>query len=162
MIKSNAAEVAKSLEQMRALIDRKLRNMVSGFVYQLTVSLSENTPVGDPLKWPHFYEQRFEAYGISPNEGGFHAGSWQYSENVIPGFDPNIYSQVAAGDNNRRLAKTQYKLGDTFYIGSNSPAIINLEENYSVQTNGLGIVKPSIAQLMSAYGINMKNYYKEG
>jgi len=166
MITANVDELLKSLELYHADAVRRLENMVSGFAYEFVLAAGLKTPVGDAeslesvAAYARLYKRRNETFGI-PEDVGYHAGSWQFSPNGTLEFSTMIVSPQGAADDARYEAQATYALGKTFYIGANTPGMVALENNYSAQTDGQGIYKPSLDLVMSTYAINMVKYYKE-
>ena len=132
MISLDTSKTSDDLQKYLTDVKRRLENMVAGFAYEVTIKLVEVTPIGnadivgadpDELSGPErayysLYAQRADNYpGFAPMQVGYHKSAWTYSENaafqMIPG--------DAALDSEERvlsLAQSNYKLGDTFYIGA--------------------------------------------
>jgi hypothetical protein len=55
-----------------------------------------------------------------------------------------------------------YKLGDTVFVGNKGFYIKLLENNYSSQTNNLGIMQPTLDSIMQTYKVDLPRLYKEG
>lgn len=168
MINVDTSALEQQLKKLSLESTKKLENLVSGFAYEFTLKASSNTPIGDEAslqdengRYYSFYHQRMLDYGI-PVEVGFHKGSWQYSE-AASGlqFTPSITEPENAASDALYSAQSQYKLGDTFYIGSLAPAIERLD---SGQVNGHAagsISQPTLAQVQQAFAIDAAKYYKE-
>lgn len=141
---------------------KRMENMVRGFAYQLTVQASSHTPLGDAFAYRSWYKQREATTGLLAQEG-LARGNWQYSEDSIFTLQPyyGANSDDAAAEKVRVQSKA-YKLGETFYIGNAAPYIDSLENNYSPQTNRMGIIAPTIQQITGAYSVDLQFYYKRG
>ena len=168
MITVDTSALEKQLKEYVIEATKRLENTVAGFAYEFTIKASSNTPIGDEVslgdetsKYYSLYEQRMRDYGI-PIEVGFHKGSWQYSESVSGlQFTASITSPEDAADDAKYSAQSQYKLGDTFYIGSLAPAIEKLD-NGEVPGHAAGsISKPTLEQVQQAFAIDVAKYYKE-
>jgi hypothetical protein len=166
MITTNVEELLKSLKAVHADTVRRLENMVSGFAYEFVLAAGIKTPIGNAESletvnaYAKFYKRRYKAFGI-PMEVGYHRGSWQFSPDGNLQFSTMIASPEGAADDARYEAQSKYRLGQSFYIGANTPGMVALQNNSSAQTDGKGIVGPAIDLVMSAYSINMAKYYKE-
>ena len=166
-LNSNVSKLQKSLEQFAVDNQRKLEHMVAMFAVELASAASSKTPVGSDEairtvdRYAGSYAARMEQYGI-PMEAGFHAGSWQYAENQQLDFVPVIYEQADVLNDVLYSAESAYKLGDNFNIGSIAPAIVQLENNYSKQTQGRGIVAPTLEQVKAAFAVDSQINYNNG
>jgi hypothetical protein len=159
MINSNATEVAKSIEEYKKELERKLINMVAGFAGELTQAASDSTRIGDvsnaesAAKYVKSYKRREKKYGIKPIEG-FHKGAWVYSEGVID-FDETIYPVGIAVGEVISDARTKYKLGDSFTIGAKGPAYEMLQKEDDIEGEALKII-------MNAHKADLPRYFNEG
>lgn len=166
MITADTSKLEKQLAEYKAEVERKLKYMVAGFAMEITAVASAETPVGDAdalinrASYRGFYEQRQKDYGINM-EIGFHAGAWVYSESNQLMFDPTIYSNEEAEGNVFATAKSNYKLGDTFYIMASGPGYSLLNDGYSPKAPD-GIIAPSMQAITTMYSIQLKDYYKRG
>lgn len=155
-------DTTKLLEQINAFqkdVTRRLEKMVQGFAYQVTIRAIENTPLGDSTRFLSYYQARTNL----PKEEGLARGNWQYSSNGT--FQLQMHSGQQSGLDSLIEVETKavtYKLGDTFYIGNAAPYINALEHNYSYQTGGNGIIKPTLADITGLYAVNLEYYYKKG
>lgn len=159
MIKSNAAEVAKSLEEYKKELERKLTNMVAGFAGELTQAASDSTRLGNATgngnttKYMALYKQRKDNYGIAPIEG-FHKGAWVYSEGIVD-FDETIHPAAKAVSTAISSAKSKYKIGDSFSIAARGPAYEMLQEEDDIEGEALRVV-------MNAHKVNLPRYFNKG
>ena len=157
-----SADVAKVLEELKAYQQdtvRRLENMVRGFSYIISKTAIANTPLGDAEEYFKLYELRQKRTGLEPIEG-FARGSWQV--NTSGQFSMQA---VYSGSEALTLIKTDlgsYKLGDTLYIGNRGFYIRMLENNYSDQTQGMGIMQPTLDSIMQTYKVDLVRLYKEG
>lgn len=159
MIKASTSKVEEQLAKFKLEVERKLKHMVTKFAYEIAQTAIENTPLGDSITYVRYYKARTDL----PQVEGIARGNWQFS------FDRNAGVQIIAGQASGEAAldvfeakSGAYKLGQTFYILNAAPYIGALEADSSPQTNGMGIVKPTINTVMSAYKINLQEYYKQG
>lgn len=158
-VKFDTSKLLAQLQAFEKEATRRMEKMVEGFAYQLTMRAIENTPMGDSLRFMSYYQSRTDL----PQEEGIAQGNWQFSKNGS--FQLQLFSGQQSGIDALNKVKSEsvaYKLGDTFYIGNAAPYIDALEGNYSVQTNGRGIVKPTLEQITGAYSVNFQYYYKRG
>ena len=158
-----SADVSKVLEELKAYhVDtiRRMENMVRGFSYIISKTAIENTPIGDAKEYFDLYQMRLtDGSGLKP-EAGWAKGSWQVNET-----GQFSIQQVYSGGEALNLIKADlgsYKLGDTLYIGNTGYYIRLLENNYSSQTNNLGIMQPTLDSIMQTYKVDLPRLYKEG
>jgi hypothetical protein len=168
MITADTSKLEKQLQDYVLEATKRLENVAAGFAYELTLTASKNTPIGDEQSlgdetgtYYRLYEQRARDYGIAI-EVGFHRGSWQYAENIGGlAWSTAINQTEDSAQDAYNFAQMQYKLGDTFYIGSLAPAIERLEtgdiRGYSPGT----ISEPTLAQIQQAFAVDAARYYKE-
>ena len=167
MIKVDVSKVLEELKSYRQDTVRRLENMVKGFSYIISKTAIENTPLGNAspeaeggyLEW---YKLREIRTGLSPEEG-FARGSWQV--NTTGQFSMQALYGATSGTEALALVKTDiasYKLGQTVYVGNKGFYIRLLENNYSQQTNELGIMKPTLDSIMRTYQVDLVRLFKEG
>lgn len=168
MISVDTSTVVSELDKYILEIERKLKRMVEGFAYEVALTASEKTPIGDPdngTSWyQEKYQERFDIYKI-PIEGGYHKGAWQYSSNGNFVFNPNSTGKTSGNDAakfTKQKAIAEYKLGSKFYIGAIGPGYSDLEDNSSLQTSGQGIIKPTIDAIAISYKVDLKRYFDQG
>jgi hypothetical protein len=159
-ITANIDSLKKSLEEAKKEITFKLEGMVKKFSYWVTVSATNNTPLGDSQRYANLYALRQETYGLKPEEG-FARGSWQVS------LDGSLDVQELYGINSNNFAVDaaiinlmNYSLGEKLIIGNTGPYIEKLEDNYSVKTNGQGIMQPTLDMVTSVYQLDLDSYYR--
>ena len=132
MIKTNAEDVAKSLEEYKKEVERKLKAMVVGFAQDVASAASDATRIGhiseggNTLAYVNKYKQRAEDYNIDPIEG-FHKGAWEYVEGSLT-FNPAIYDKSTMLSAVDYKAEANYKIGDTFAVGAIGPAFEMLQK----------------------------------
>lgn len=166
MIHADVSKTLESLKKAHAEIVKRLENMVAGFAYEFVLALGNETPVGDDAsiaiagKYRNFYDTRQREFGI-PMEAGYHAGSWQFSSDGNLQFTTMIVPVEGAANDAFNEAQAKYRLGQTFYIGANTPGMADLEGNSSKQTNGDSISRPAIDKLMAIHRIKLSDYYKQ-
>lgn len=164
MIQVRYLDTANSLDRAAKEINRKLKAMVAGFTKEMTTIVVENTPIGDEDRLENdegyrgLYRQRWKMYKI-PMEVGYHAGSWRLSITGHEILDATIYPAerppIEASD---IVKSSEYQLGTTFYIMSNGPGIIALENGESPWAPN-GIVEPSMQEIAATYKVNLKGYF---
>jgi hypothetical protein len=160
-----SADVSKVIEELKAYQKdtvRRLENMVRGFSYIISQTAIENTPLGDAERYFALYQSREARLGLDPVEG-FARGSWQV--NKTGQFSIQEFYTVNSGSTALNLIKTNlssYKLGDTLYIGNKGYYIKQLENNYSSQTNNLGIMQPTLDAILATYQVDLVRLFKEG
>lgn len=161
MLNIEVSALLEELTNYQKEVDRKLGNMVKGFAYIISKTAIENTPLGNAEEFFKLYEYRQRRIGLQPTEG-FARGSWQVSSSGEFSIQ-QIYT-VNSGSSALALIKTNlsdYKLGQTIYIGNKGYYIRALENGYSDQAP-MGIMKPTIDQIMSSYMIDLKRLYDQG
>ena len=160
-----SADVSKVLEELKAYQQdtvRRLEKMVTGFAYIISQTAIENTPLGSAEEYFKLYELRQNRTGLEPTEG-FARGSWQV--NTTGQFSMQAIYGANSGSEALTLIKTDlqsYKLGDTVYVGNKGFYIRLLENNYSSQTNNLGIMQPTLDSIMQTYKVDLVRLFKEG
>ncbi len=164
-IHCNISAFEKSFKDLEKEITRKMEGMVRKFTYTVSFTAIDNTPMGDSALYPSWYEMRkndpnWQSYGLEPVEG-FARGSWNVSMDGVLSMQ-QIYGK-SSGEKAEAKIKSdmlEYKLGDTVMISNFGPYILNLENNYSDQTRGQGIIRPTIASVMRTYQYSLDDYYK--
>lgn len=169
MISCDTSALTAQLKQIKVDAENRMKKMVVTFSYYVTLALGENTPVGDfealDIDGQYFnanyyamYSAREDRTGL-PIEVGYHSGAWQFSKSPNITGVPVIYEIEQAAQYARADAKSQYKLGDTFYIGASGPGYEDLERGSSPKAPD-GIIRPTLDQIASIYSLNLANYYK--
>lgn len=159
MIKVDVSKVLEELKAYQQDTVRRLEKMVTGFAYIISKTAIANTPLGDAEEYFKLYELRQKRIGLEPTEG-FASGSWQV--NTSGEFSVQL---VYSGSEALSLIKTDlgsYRLGDTLYIGNRGFYIRELENNYSDQTQGMGIMQPTLDSIMQTYKVDLVRLFKEG
>lgn len=156
----NTSDLLKQLRDIKTEVERKMKNMVTGFAYNVVLSASDNTPLGEEGRYDNLYDLRAKNFGIEATPG-FHMGAWRYSESGNLAFDTNIYSPEEATSRVMQDAKANYNVGDTFYVGAIGPAYQDLENGSSGKAPN-GIMKPALDQLMSIYQADLQAFYRRG
>ena len=164
MITVDISKVLEELKKYHEDVERKLKYMVVQFSYLISSEAIRNTPLGNAapkdrggnLPW---YLRREDITGLQPIEG-FAQGSWQV--NTSGQF--NVQEIYSGGEalSLIRGSISNYQLGQTVYIGNSAYYFRALENNYSEQTQGLGIVKPTIDAITSTYQVDLKRLFDEG
>lgn len=162
MISVDVSTVLKELEAYHKDTVRRLEQMVRGFAYIVSKTAIENTPLGNAEEYFKLYELRQNRTGLEPLEG-FARGSWQV--NTSGQFSMQAIYGATSGSEALTLIKTDlenYKLGDTVYIGNKGFYIRLLENNYSSQTNNLGIMQPTLDSIMQTYQVDLVRLFRGG
>lgn len=160
-----SVDVSKVLEELKAYQQdtaRRLEKMVTGFAYIISKTAIANTPLGDAEEYFKLYELRQNRTGLEPTEG-FARGSWQV--NTTGQFSMQAIYGVNSGSEALSLVKADlgsYKLGDTVFVGNKGFYIKLLENNYSSQTNNLGIMQPTLDSIMQTYKVDLPRLFREG
>ena len=160
-----SADVSKVIEELKAYHQdtiRRMENMVRGFAYIISKTAIENTPLGNSEEYFKLYELRQGRTGLEPVEG-FARGSWQV--NTSGQFSMQAIYGVDSGGQALALVKADlgsYKLGDTVFVGNKGFYIKLLENNYSSQTNNLGIMQPTLDSIMQTYKVDLPRLFLEG
>ncbi len=170
--------VDKLHEQLRILAaeaEAEMTNMVMDTMQTLKEIAVKNTPIGDADENADMYAARQDFFLGMPLEEGFARASWKFvtqkytgvgsatsipdsQRKVFPGFSVS----TVVNDNsmmNFRLGDRIVLRNDAYYI-SKAPwpyesKGIGLEENYSAQTGGQGIMKPTITEFLQVYKVNV-------
>ena len=162
MISVDVSQVLKELQAYRQDTIRRLENMVKGLSYIISKTAIENTPLGNSEQYADLYRYRAERTGLAPEEG-FARGSWQV--NTTGQFSMQALYGATSGTEALTLVKSDiasYKIGQTVYVGNKGFYIRLLENNYSQQTNELGIMKPTLDSIMRTYQVDLVRLFKEG
>lgn len=162
MITVDSKDLLKDLQEFYLDTVRRLEQMVRGFSYEIALTAIEKTPLGDSAAYQKLYLRREKAYGLAPVEG-LAKGGWQTS------LDGTLEFQQLYGTNSgqtaasaARIGMMNYQLGQTVLIGNEGPYIQQLEDNYSLQTNGEGIMQPTLDSIMAVHRADLMRYYKQG
>lgn len=161
MITLNVDKLLEDLDRCKKEIDRKMENMVRGFVYTISQTAIQNTPLGNAEEFFKIYQSRQQRLGLQPVEG-FARGSWQVSKTGQ--FSVQQIYTVNSGATALSLIKSDlssYKLGDEVYIGNKGYYIRMLEGGYSDQAP-MGIMKPTTDQIMASYRVDLKRLFDQG
>lgn len=159
MVEVEVKNLIKDLENFYLEAVRKMENMVRNFSYEVSLTAIEKTPLGDSIAYKKLYERRERTMGLQPIEG-LAQGGWQYSLDGTLDFQEIYSGSMALG-----AVKTHamnYKLGDTVIIGNKGPYIGLLEDNHSPQTEGQGIMRPTLESIMAIQKVSLLTYYKQG
>jgi hypothetical protein len=167
MIRADVDNLVKQLNQIHQDAVKKMTHMVYRFSIAIGTVAANRTPMGSSAYYPQYYQSRvtnpnWESYGLQP-VSGFARGSWRLS------VDGSLELQENYGRDSGDAALysmensfKDYDLGETIMISNLGPYIDKLERNYSKQTNGNGIIKPTVDQIMNVYQNRLKEYYERG
>lgn len=174
MIVVDARECAKQVKDFAEKSKLNLHKMVERFALHLAQTASNNTPIGDAeeiadwyasgmkkstaSKYVQYYIQRKKDFGIGI-QVGYHRGAWEYSESGQFTFDREIKFMENKLTEIVSDFSANYKLGDTFYIGATGPGYSALEKGSSKQAP-LGIIKPTVDEVVQAYSANLQHFYR--
>jgi hypothetical protein len=175
MISVNAENTVRDLLKYKEEVERKLKRMVEGFAYDVTLAAGEKTPIGNAAdldaglhdygtaqnrSYAYAYLRRAANTGI-PAEVGFHQGAWYYSTTPSSQFIPQIQDISDAADEVESALQSGYKVGDVFYIVASGPGFSTFESGANLQAPD-GIMKPTEELIQSTYKINLQDYYNRG
>ena len=158
MITFDTSALLKSLQDAHADAKRRLEQMVRGFAYEFSLRAIENTPLGDSELYARYYRARVDL----PQVEGIARGNWQFSTDSS--FDLQIVAGQFSGEQALGIienSSSSYRLGQTFYIGNAAPYINDLEYNRSLQTNGNGIMQPTLDDIAGAYAVDFQYQYNK-
>lgn len=163
---SNSDEVALSIFKLEQEIARKLEGMVRRFVHIITMTAIDYTPIGSSVNYAEWYAMRrtnpnWQSYGLEPIEG-FAKGSWRVDMDAVLSIQ-EYYGQSSEKQASDRALKdlNDYKLGNTIMISNMGPYIQQLDNNYSKQTHGQGILQHTIDSTMRTYQLHLDDYYQK-
>ena len=156
MITADVSKILEDLKKYHEEVERKLKHMVVKFSYLITQEAINNTPLGDYEKYKPLYDRRT---ALQP-QAGFARGSWQ--ANTSGQFSIQEVYSGAGALSLVQASLSSYKLGDDVYIGNTGPYIKLLENNYSEQTNEMGIMKPTTDAIFKTYQVDLKRLFDEG
>lgn len=158
---SNVDEISRQLEEFSKEVERKMKHMVESFAVDVVTVGVDNTPRGNAELYADLYALREGT--MLPEEEGVAQGAWTVDLNgqlqFVVSSGPDSGLDAIA---NANMDMQAYQLGQSFVIGNAAPYIGDLENNYSDQTNGQGIVKPTLNQVMTAHEADLKRYYEAG
>lgn len=157
----NSSQVLEQILRFKEEVERKLTVAVCHFTMSMVQIAAYNTPLGDSKVYESLYEYRYSMFGLSPIEG-LARGGWQAntSGNMI---FREVYgtnsSELAMSDAFEDISRT-FQLGDKVYIGNKGPYIEKLENNFSKQTNGAGIVQPSVEEIQAVFRTDFRAMFE--
>lgn len=161
MLTVDVKALDKQFLELTKKIKNRLENMVKGFSYTVVIQATGKTPIGDDIKWANLYEYRQERTGLNPIKG-LAKGGWYVD------LDGVMNLQLIYGENSDQGALdsaksvlVNYKLGDTIMVANSVPYIGYLEDNYSKQTMGRGIMKPTEDAIYRVMSGRLHTYYKD-
>lgn len=151
MIRIDSDSLIRQLEELEALITRKLEATVRGFAYELSETVIAMTPVGSMSKFADRYLARTPPWPQAP---GMAVNNWIYTSAGA------TYKPIAdtSGDDSRQNIQSglaTYKLGDFFVIGNDVPYIRMLENGHSKQASD-GFMLQAASK---AYSVDLKKYF---
>lgn len=167
MIKCNISKLEEQLKKLHEEATKKLEGMVRRFAFSVVGRAIDNTPIGDAIANADFYAKRqtdpnWQSYGLQPI-AGFAKGSWRVSTDGT--LDMQELYGVAAGETAGDLALLElgsYRLGETVMISNFGPYIRNIndpQDRSSIQTQGQGVIPPTVDAIMNIYQYRLDDYY---
>lgn len=162
IVDSNSSKLLQSFREFQKVLERKLNHVVREFSYIITEEAIAKTPLGNAEEFMDRYIARQQAIGINPQEG-YARGSWQ----VQPSQSFTLQTIYGANSGVQALSVVKSQLSgitfkDDIYIGNRGYYIGLLQDNYSSQTEHLGIMKPTLEAVMQVYKISIKSIYDKG
>lgn len=157
MIEVDNKALLKSLQEYKASLKNQLENLVRTFALEITEEAIQKTPLGNSEVYAKWYAQRNESTGLLPIEG-YARGSWQATS--TGDFRVNSFYGENSSDQALALAKANlasFTLGQTVNIGNTAYYFSALENNYSGQTGGAGIIKPTTEQIQRIYSFSISS-----
>lgn len=162
IVESNSDKFLKSFMDFQKVFERKLNNVVRGFAYIITEEAIAKTPLGDSQAFMDRYIERQQSIGLNPQEG-FARGSWQV--NSSSAFTVQTLYGVNTNEQALTIAKTKLEgitFRDSVFIGNRGYYIKMLENNWSPQTNQLGITQPTMQAVLQVYKVSIPQLYAKG
>lgn len=162
MITCDTSALEKQLQEFHKEAVRKLEGMVQKFIFTLSFTAIDNTPLGDAELYLDAYVERMFSLGLQPIEG-FARGSWQVTFDSDYPEVQELYGQSSGkvAESAIKIHLMNYKLGQSVYVSNVGPYIEKLENNWSGQTMGMGITQPTIDSVMRTYQLHLDDYYKK-
>lgn len=155
MISVDSSATVRSLQEFKIALKAKLEKAVRIFAYEITAEAIRNTPLGDANAFKSYYESRKQSTGLLDQEG-YARGAWQASPTGT--FRRQEFYTESSGKQALDIAEANlstFKLGQTISIGNTAYYIGALENNYSIQTGGVGIIQPTRQQIQSIYAMSL-------
>lgn len=161
MLKIDASKLIVQFKELEKQITNRLENMVKGFSYTIVIQATGKTPLGDADKWANLYEYRQKITGLRAEEGLARGGWYVDLDGVmnlqlIYGVDSDVKAMDAA-----RNSLANYRIGDTVMVANSIPYIGKLEDNYSDQTGGAGIMRPTLDAIYRVTASRLNTFYKD-
>lgn len=162
-ISCDISGLKKQLEEVAKKVETNSRRMVSHVAMTAVLRAVENTPIGDHIAYYGLYRKRLDdpnsqSYGLQPYRG-FARGSWRLSVDGTIEFQE--FYGISGGGKAISAAQSNvkdYELGDEILISNLGPYIRNLEQNTSPQTDGQGIIAPTLEDLMSIQSTDLGRF----
>ena len=152
MIKIDTQGLVKQLEDLEALITRKLEATVRGFAYELSETVIALTPVGSMSKFADRYLARTPPWPQAP---GMAVNNWIYTKH---GATYRPIADTSAKDSRQNIISglSTYKLGEFFIIGNDVPYMQLLEEGHSKEQAPQGFMMQAATRV---YSVDLKKYF---
>lgn len=151
MISIDTASLLKQIQDLEALITRKLEATVKGFTNELSSSVIALTPVGDLAQYASFYASRTPPW---PQYPGMAISNWEYTTSGAS-YRPIADPSGKPSFENIRSGLSTYKLGDNFKISNSVPYIGMLEQGHSPQAAD-GFMLQAATR---AFSVDLKRYF---
>lgn len=159
---ANTDDLLRQILEYKKEVQRKLTEAVCRFSYRVTMAAVGFTPIGDAIQNASSYEARQLLLGLTPIEG-LARGGWQIQLDGTLSFRED-YGQDAgynAALDAYDYMQANFTLGETVTFGNTGPYILALEKNWSKQTQGQGILQPTMEELHFIYATDFKRLYEE-
>lgn len=151
MITIDTASLVKQLEDLEALITRKLEATVRGFATELSETVIALTPVGDLTRFASFYASRQSPW---PKFPGMAVSNWIYTKSGAT-YKPIADPSGTPSKIDIQTGLATYRLGEFFVIGNDVPYIGMLENGHSKQAPDGFMMQAATA----AYSVDLKRYF---
>lgn len=151
MIKIDTQNLVKQLEDLEALISRKLEATVRGFATELSETVIALTPVGDLNRFTNWYASREAPW---PKFPGMAISNWIYTKGGAT-YRPIADTTGAPSRQNIQAGLATYRLGEMFVIGNDVPYIGMLEQGHSKKAPD-GFMMQAATKV---YSVNLKKYF---
>jgi hypothetical protein len=164
---SGSEKLQQQLEEFSTVFKRKLENMVEEFAVEIAAEASKQTPEGNQSdidkgfgSYWQYYKERNRYYRL-PLETGFHKGAWEFSLSPNFSFSAHIRS-ISNMLNDVRNESESIVLGRDFFIGASGPGFYALDSMHSSAQAPNGIMKPTLAMIMSVSKSDLQKFYEKG
>lgn len=151
MIRIDTVSLIKQLEDLEALITRKLEATVRGFATELSETVIAMTPVGDLTRFASWYASRQPPW---PKFPGMAVSNWVYTKSGAT-YRPIADTTGGPSRQDIQAGLTTYRLGESFAIANAVPYIGMLENGHSQQAPD-GFMMQAATKV---YSVDLKKYF---